>query len=164
MDARAAIGKLLTRQSTIRLNGTMAEVFPLFGAVREKEWAAGWNPRLVYSSTGLLDEHMVFQTRTEYPGEESDKTWVVSRYEPERAFVEYTVFSSARLYWITIHCREDSGNQGTVADVAYAFTALTEAGKTLIEKAADDMFAHDLKDWESAVNAFLAAGGKDSGQ
>jgi hypothetical protein len=29
---------------------------------------------MVYSTTHLLEEHMVFQTATEYPEEEADKT------------------------------------------------------------------------------------------
>ncbi len=156
MSATGAIGKIVSRASTIRLNGPLAEVFPLFGAVREKEWAEGFDIRLIYSTTGLLDEHMVFQNKTEYPGEESDKTWVVSRYDPQAAFVEYTVFTSARLYWISIRCDEEAGGQTTRAEVTYTFTALTGAGEALIEKAARDMFAHDLKDWESAINAYLA--------
>jgi hypothetical protein len=35
---------------------------------------------------------------------------------------------------------------------------LTEPGNALIEKAAGDMFAHDLKDWETAINHYLASG------
>ena len=156
MSATGVTGKIVSRTSTIRLNGPLVEVFPLFGAVREKEWAEGFDIRLVYSTTGLLDEHMVFQNKTEYPGEESDKTWVVSRYEPGSAFVEYTVFTSARLYWISIRCAEEAGGQATMAKVTYTFTALTNAGEALIERAARDMFAQDLKDWESAINAYLA--------
>ena len=157
MSMTGNIGQTLSRTSTIRLNGPLAEVFPLFGPVREKDWAEGFDPHVVFSTTGLIDEHMVFRTRTEYPGEESeDKTWVVSRYDPQAAFIEYTVSTSARLYWITIRCEQDRGAKTTRAEVTYTFTALTEAGQALIEKAARDMFAHELKDWETAINAYLA--------
>ncbi len=153
-----AVGRLVSRTATIQLNGPVSVVFPLFGAVREKDWAEGFDPQLVYSTTGLLDEHMVFTTRTEYPEEESDKTWVVSSLDTERAFLEYTVFTSARLYWITIRCREDDGGRRTLAEVTYTFTALTEAGESLIRKAARDMYAQDLKDWEADINRYLSAG------
>jgi hypothetical protein len=157
MNTTGVIGKTVSRTATISLNGSVDEVFPLFGPVREKDWAEGWDPRVVYSTTGLLDEHMVFQTKTEYPDQESDKTWVVSRYDPEARSIEYTVCTSARLYWITIRCAEgDDGPRSTRAEVTYTFTALTESAETLIERAARDMFAHDLKDWESAINAYLA--------
>ncbi len=156
MSTTGMIGKTVSRTATIHLSGPLAEVFPLFGPVREKDWAEGWDPRVIYSTTGLLDEHMVFQTKTEYPGRESDKTWVVSRYDPKSAFIEYTVSTSARLYWITIRCEQDGGAEATRAEVTYTFTALTEAGEALIEKAARDMFARELKDWESAINAYLA--------
>ncbi len=158
MPMAKPVGNLVSRTATIRLNGPLATVFPLFGAVREKDWAEGWDPQLVYSTTGLLDEHMVFRTRTEYPEEESDKTWVVSKLDTERALVEYTVFSSARLYWITVRCRENDEGRGTLAEVTYTFTALTEAGEALIRKAARDMYARDLEDWDADINRYLSAG------
>jgi hypothetical protein len=71
---RLVLALRISRKSTIQLNGTLDKVFPLFGAIREKEWADGWDPRMVYSTTHLLEEHMVFQTATEYPEEEADKT------------------------------------------------------------------------------------------
>lgn len=150
--------KRISRKSTIQLNGPMDKVFPLFGAIREKEWADGFDPHIVYSVTNLLEEHMVFQTATEYPEEESDKTWVVSKYAPEQAYIEYTVFTSIRVYWITIQCRENPGIRTTRAEVTYIFTGLTEAGNTLIEKALKAMFENDLKDWEKAINYYLETG------
>jgi hypothetical protein len=156
MDTPQITGTVISRKSTIRVNGPLNRVFPLFGPVREREWAHGWDPRIVYSTTGLVEEHMVFQTKTEYAGQESEKTWVVSLYDPVQAIIEYTVFTSARLYWIAIRCWEDPAKKATLADISYTFTALTAAGQALIEKAVQDMFAHDLKDWESAINQYLA--------
>ncbi len=152
--------KRISRTSTIQLNGPLDKVFPLFGAIREKEWADGFDPRIVYSVTNLLEEHMVFETRTEYPGEESDKTWVVSKYGPEQAFIEYTVFTSVRVYWITIQCRENPGEPTTQAQVTYTFIGLSSEGNALIEKARDEMFMHNLKDWEKAINHYLKTGQK----
>ncbi|RPI79605.1 MAG: hypothetical protein EHM45_02225 [Desulfobacteraceae bacterium] len=150
--------KRISRTSIIQLNGPLDKVFPLFGAIREKEWAEGWDPRMVYSTTQLLEEHMVFQTATEYPGEESNKTWVVSKYAPEQAYIEYTVFTSVRVYWVAIQCRENPGARTTQAEVVYTFTGLNAAGNFLIEKALNEMFIHDLKDWEKAINYYLETG------
>ncbi len=158
MNAAQFKAKRISRTSYIQLNGSLDKVFPLFGAIREKEWADGWDPRIVYSTTNLLEEHMVFQTTTEYPGEEADKTWVVSKYVPEQAYIEYTVFTSLRVYWITIQCRENPGTRTTRADVTYIFTGLTEPGNALIEKALESMFVYDLKDWEKAINYYLETG------
>ena len=160
MDAPQFKAKRVSRKSTIFLKRPIEDVYPLFGPVREREWAEGWNPRIVYSTTDLLEEHMVFRTQSEYPEEESDKTWVVSKCVPEQAFIEYTVSTSARVYWITIQCREDQGNRATQAEITYTFIGLTDPGNALIEKAAGNMFAHDLKDWELAINHYLATGKK----
>jgi hypothetical protein len=35
---------------------------------------------------------------------------------------------------------------------------LSEAGNALIEKALNEMFIHDLKDWEKAINDYLETG------
>jgi hypothetical protein len=150
--------KRISRKSFIELNGSLDKVFPLFGAIREKEWAEGWDPRIVYSTTNLLEEHMVFQTATEYPEEEADKTWVVSKYVPDQAYIEYTVFTSVRVYWITIQCRENPGARTTRAEVSYIFTGLSEPGNALIEKALNAMFVNDLMDWEKAINFYLETG------
>lgn len=91
----------ISRTRTIALNAPLEKVFPLFGPIREKEWAADWEPRILYSATGFVEEHMVFKTRPRH-SREPDFTWTVSKYHPDQALIEYTVFTSERLWWITI--------------------------------------------------------------
>src|SRR5258706_16458471 len=40
--------KAITHRGLIRLAAPVERVFPLFGPVREKLWAPGWNPQIVY--------------------------------------------------------------------------------------------------------------------
>lgn len=54
-------------------------VFPLLCPVREVEWLDGWNHRMIYSASGLVEEGSVFSTSN--PGEE-DTVWVVIRHDP----------------------------------------------------------------------------------
>jgi hypothetical protein len=50
----------ISREATIRLNGNFEQVFPLFGPVREKDWADGWDPQILLSEADNIEEHMVF--------------------------------------------------------------------------------------------------------
>ena len=147
----------ISRTSAITLNAPLTKVFPLFGPIKEKEWTAGWEPEVLYSTTGLVEEHMVFKTRSHHE-HEPDFTWTVSKYHPEQAFIEYTVFAPERLWWITIKCREGKRRETTEAEITYTYTGLTERGNAINQKALETMFRRDLKDWEEEINHYLATG------
>ncbi len=157
------VSKRVSRTSTITLNGSLKEVFPLFGPIREQEWADGWAPRILFPAGGGVEEHMVFRTSSHGHGE-PDFTWLVSKYLPEQAVIEYTVFTPERVWWITIRCREAASERTTKAEISYAFLGLTDMGNAINENAARLMYAHDLKDWEAAINHYLETGKRLSHQ
>jgi hypothetical protein len=146
----------ISKTRAITLNAPLEKVFPLFGPVKEKGWAAGWEPHLIYGATDL-EEHMVFQTQSHH-GQEPDSIWTVSRYHPEQSFIEYTVFAPERIWWIAIECSEGKGRETTTAKITYTYTGLTERGNAINEKAMATMYRHDLKDWEIAINHYLKTG------
>jgi len=45
-----------TQSFTIILNGSVSEVTPLFGPVREAEWAPDWSPRFIHLVQGVQCE------------------------------------------------------------------------------------------------------------
>ena len=147
----------ISKTSIITLNAPLSKVFPLFGPIREKEWAAGWNPQLIYSITNFVEEHMVFRTRSNH-GHEPDFTWIISRYNPDQSFIEYTVFTNERLWWITIQCRKGIAGDTTEAEITYTYTGLTENGNAINARALDMMYHHDLRDWEESINHYLNTG------
>ena len=149
----------ISRTSIITLNAPLDKVFPLFGPIKEKEWADGWSPEIVYSKTNLLEEHMVFKTKSHGHGE-THYTWIVTKYAPEQSFIEYTVFTSERLWCITIKCSENTNIQTTDAEITYTYTGLTEKGNAINEKALQSMYSKDLKDWEETINYYLKTGKK----
>src|SRR5437879_5188037 len=51
--------KSVTHTGTIHLESSIDRVFPLFGPVREKEWAPGWNPQIVFPAGKEVAEGMV---------------------------------------------------------------------------------------------------------
>src|SRR5262245_18946293 len=78
----------IQRTAVIAIRGSMDAVFPLFGPIREKEWAHGWDPQPVYPEDPPAETHMVFTTRNDY-NEES--LWALTQFDPEKYLVEYTV-------------------------------------------------------------------------
>jgi hypothetical protein len=152
-----AVAKRIERSATIQLNGTIEEVFPLFGALREKDWASGWNPEIVFTQSGAMEEHMVFRT----PATHRDADyylWVVTRYETSNHRVEYMVSTRERIWFITVLC-QPSGPL-TSATVTYSYIGLTDDGARINEEALKKMYAQNLKDWEEAINFYLSTGKK----
>ena len=54
--------KAVSHIATIRLAGSIGQVFRLFGPIVEKEWAPGWNPDVLYPTDRDVDEGMFFIT------------------------------------------------------------------------------------------------------
>jgi hypothetical protein len=146
----------ITRSAVFTAIGKIETVFPLFGPIREKDWAEGWNPEVLYRTRNdiLVEEHMIFQT-SGHAGE-GKYTWVITQYQPEKYLIEYTVSTSERIWFIRVACRETGSN--TEVKVSYTYTGLTDEGNRKNEQAINRMFAHDLKDWEEAINYYLKTG------
>jgi hypothetical protein len=158
MTSPAFTSRRISRTRAITLNAPLSETFPLFGPIREKEWAEGWDPQILYPVAGPVEEYMVFRTPSHHGHGERDYTWTVSKYQPERALIEYTVFTSERLWVIKVQCEEDVPNQTTRAEITYTFTGLTAMGNAINERALQALYAHDLRDWEEAINHYLETG------
>jgi hypothetical protein len=151
-------GSVLTeRTSVIRLEGDVARVFPLFGPLREREWAEGWNPTIVWPTDEVVLERMVFLVRSAH-GDARETMWVVSRYDEARALVEYIVFEPESVHWIRIRCRSAEDENGTEAAVTYTYVGTTESARRRNARALASMYRHDLKDWETAINHYLRTG------
>jgi len=157
MKETVFMAKRISRTSSIILNASLKTVFPLFGPIEEKKWAYGWNPQIIFSSTNRLEQKMIFKTGHREK-DENDYIWIVSKLLPQQALIEYTVFASEKVWWITIQCHEEISNQTTRAKITYTFTGLTEKGNTSIVKHLAHIYAHELKDWEEAINYYLRTG------
>jgi hypothetical protein len=148
--------KRISQTQSIILNGSLDKVFPLFGPIKEKEWADGWNPEVIYSTSNLVEEKMVFTSKAIFP-DEPDYTWVISKFQPESAFIEYLVFTQERFWIILVKCAGKS-EETTIAKITYTYTGLTENGNSLNELALEKMYSQDLRDWEKAINYYLETG------
>jgi len=146
----------VSKTASITINGKIEDVFPLFGAFEERKWAEGWNPTLVYPAKEIIEEGTTFKT----PGhghDESEFLWIVTRYEPGTFLIQYLVSCENRFWTITIKCNS-SGENKTSAEITYSFAGLNELGNEINSRSLRHMYAHDLKDWEEAINFYLTTG------
>jgi hypothetical protein len=148
------VSERISQCASINIQGSLENVFPLFGPVFEKRWAEGWDPDVIYSRAENIEEYMIFNTPGH--GEEEFYTWAVTRFDAENHHVEYTVSTRNRIWFIGVRC---SGNErSTHATICYTYTGLTETGNALNRAALKKMYAHELKDWERAINYYLKNG------
>jgi hypothetical protein len=148
----------ISQTATIRLRGNFEQVFPLFGPVRERDWAEGWDPHILLSNSDNIEEHMVFQTHAHLDDEKGVYTWTVSKFVPEEGQIEYTIFADVRLWWIMILCKEEPDGEHCKATITYTFVGLNARGVERNATALNAMYKHDLKDWEHAINHYLETG------
>jgi hypothetical protein len=148
------ISKRISRTASFVLDAHIEDVFPLFGPIKEKLWAEGWNPSVVYAKNNFVEQHMVFQTKGS--PEEELYNWTVTDFQPSNYLIEYTVFTANRIWFIKVICIEK--DNGTHVSVTYTYTGLNEKGNRLNQVALDEMFARNLVDWHEAVAYFLETG------
>jgi hypothetical protein len=144
----------ISKTALIELRASIEKVFPLFGPIRETEWAYGWDPEIIFGNIDP-EEHMIFRTKAGYD-DEKFYTWIVSQYSLAHHKIEYTVSTTQRIWVITVQCTAH-GN-GTKAMITYTYTSLTDTGAKRNEESLRNMFACDLKDWEEAINFYLNTG------
>ncbi len=157
--AAAAGGAVLeqrTQSFTIVLKGPVAKVTPLFGPVREAEWAPTWTPRFIHPAEGGQCEGVVFTT-TSPNGRE--RIWLLTAYDVKEGRVEYVVVvPGLTANEIKIQVIPD-GERQSKATVTYRHSAVAAEGNEEVAKLdahwAEEQRAH----WETAINAALAKGG-----
>ena len=137
-----------------RLKAPPEQVFPLLCPVREKEWVEGWDPRIVYSSSGYAENDCIFITSDG----DAEAIWMVIYYDPENykvEFVKVTPGITAGRISIILYGDED---KGTIAEITYTYTALSERGRTFIEQFTVEAYQAFMKNWEDALNYYLLTG------
>ena len=132
-------------------------VFPLLCPVREAEWLDGWDYKMIYSASGLVEEGAVFSTSN--PGEE-DTIWVVTRHDPTARRVEFARFTPhSRTCYLTIAVSALGADRSHV-DVSYSYTSIAPAGNRFLERWSESAFLDAVVFWERSMNHFLKTGEK----
>jgi hypothetical protein len=144
-----------TQSFTIALSGTVAEVTPLFGPVREAEWAPDWSPRFIQPAQGAQREGVVFTTTS---GHGEDRIWLLTAYDVEDGLVEYVVTTPAfTVTEIKVRVVPD-GEEHCKATIKYRRSALAPEGNEEVAKL-DARWAEEQRlHWQTAINEALAKG------
>jgi hypothetical protein len=145
-----------TQSFTIGLNGSVADVTPLFGPVREAEWAPDWSPRFIHPAQGVQREGVVFTTTS---GHGTERLWLLTTYDVKNGRVEYVVMTPAfTANEIKIRVRPD-GEQHSKATITYRRSALAPEGNDEVARLDVYWVEEQRIHWEKAINEALAKGG-----
>jgi hypothetical protein len=141
---------------TIGLNGSVADVTPLFGPLRESEWAPDWSPRFIHPAQGEQREGVVFTTTS---GDGRDRLWLLTTYDLRSGRVEYVVMTPAfTASEIKIRVLSD-GERHSRATITYRRSALAPEGNTEVTKLDGHWAEQQRIHWETAINKALTKSG-----
>jgi hypothetical protein len=150
-----AVVEQRTQSFTIELNGSVAEVTPLFGPVREAEWAPDWSPHFIYPAQGVQREGVVFTTT----GGQKERLWLLTTYDVRSGRVEYVVVTPAfTANEIKIHV-VPAGDRHCKATITYRRSALAPEENEEVVKLDAHWAEEQRVHWETAINEALAKGG-----
>jgi hypothetical protein len=138
-----------TASFTVHVNGSVTEVTPLFGPVRESGWAPTWKPRFLHPAEGGQREGAVF---TAISADGRERLWLVTNYDVESGRVEYVFvspgFTAAHL---KIAVSPDGPGKTKVA-VIYRYSALSEAGNDEVRKVDSKWAEQHRAHWQSGLD------------
>lgn len=123
--------KRFVHTCSIPIEAVPDKVFPLLCPVREYEWIDGWECRLVYSRSGLVEDGAVFTT--DFLGE-GPTVWVTVRHDPATRRISFVrVTPDVKVLQMDLQV-EEAGRGASAWKIRYVVTALGEAGNTLIDR------------------------------
>jgi hypothetical protein len=136
-------------QFSLIANAPFEIAWPLFGADKERAWAADWEPVFLWPQKAFDREGMVFMVRQ---GEKS-AVWVNTAFDPMGRRIQYVyVIPEVVVTVITLKLTPDG--HSTAVGVVYERTALADAANELVKNmAAADRVAG--KQWEQQINRYL---------
>src|SRR3974390_2093404 len=130
-------------------NGPMEQVAPLFGADKERVWAAGWDPQFVFPNPGTDKEGMVFTIDHHH----RRALWVNTELDLKNGRVQY-VYVVPDTMATRIALRLTPAGDKTHVAVTYERTALSSDADEHVRQMADGDRGSG-PDWEKAVNSYL---------
>ena len=139
------------RSFTIHLDAARGRVFPLFDAIGEREWAPGWDPKMIFPADGSSPARGSVFTTSDKDGEE---IWLVTGYDAQSGFISYVaVLPGLVVTEIEVRLQKQGENK-SVAEVTHRRTALSAAGNHFVSALSENAAAHAAH-WEHAINEVL---------
>ena len=145
-DFTSADATSIARSGSFRLDMPADRAFPLFTGPGEKLWVPGWNP-VILAGDGL-EKGSVFVTTAQ-----SHKTfWMVMNFDTEERHALYARMTP-EIDTGTVEVRVASdGGEGTLVEVSYRLTALSEEGNERLRDAfGEPEYAKMMRDWRRLI-------------
>lgn len=141
-----------TQSFTIRLDASVADALPLFGPVRETEWAPGWAPHFLHPDGGAQREGVLFTTTTP---EGHEQLWTLTEYDVNAGRVAYVIITPGfTAKEIKIRVVPDGDGRCT-ATITYRQSALVPRANDEVRHLDAHWAAAQGPHWEAAINAAL---------
>ena len=129
-------------------------VFPLLCPVKEMDWVPHWEPEVVISESGVIEQDCIFIMQDE----PQNSVWYVSFFDSENYIIQFVkVVPDYLLTKIDIMLSPDLDIR-TKAHISYEYMAINEAGVKFVNDLTDDKYLQFMKNWEKALNHYLTTG------
>lgn len=145
----------VSRSYVQQLNAPPKVVFPLLCPVREADWVEGWDPEVVFTHSGVAESGCVFITKDTGPGGGAKAVWVVTHHDPSAYQLEMLKVTFGKTVARLEISLEPDGSEATRAEVVYAHTALSEAGRDVVARFTEEHYQGFMHQWEDALNRHL---------
>ena len=154
MEFRGEQRLMISRQ----INNARPEiVFPLLCPVREKDWLDGWNYKMIFSNSGLIEKNCVFATLKQNC---EDAIWYVTVHDKVNYRVELIrVTPGIDVVKINIDLYSNR-NETTTAEIAYQYTGLNCTVNSWMQDKLENEFEENMMWWERSINHYLQSGEK----
>ena len=139
------------RRFTVRVDAAPGVVFPLFGPIGEREWAPGWNPKIIFPADGSSPTKGSVFTTSDEDGEE---IWLVTGYDAQNGFISYVAVLPGHVVTeIEVRVQKQCENK-SIVEVTHRRIALSTAGNHFVSALSENAARHAAH-WEHAINEAL---------
>ncbi len=137
-----------------QINGTIKEIMPLYCPVRELDWVESWDPKTVYSQSGLVEKDCIFITTHG----DKEVVWIVTDYDVEAGYVAmFYHIPEIVITKLEIQLSQENPHT-TKALLTYSKTSLGVEGNKILETFTQEAYDLMMQSWEKAMNHYLAKG------
>jgi len=136
----------------LNLSAPYENVFPLFGADKERVWAEGWDPQFVYPQLPRDETGAVFTV-----GGGHSSVWVNTIFDAEQGRVQYACFAGETMVTLISIQVQKIAPGHTKATVVYERTAVRPEANDQVNRLADGDQTKG-SEWEAALRSYLGRG------
>lgn len=146
--------------TTIRMDADPDEVFALMCPVREYEWEPGWTTNVILSTCGRVEKDCIFTTPAGASIASSEKSgealWMTPFYDADARKLTMIKFTPGECVTrLDIEIAQTAS--GASATISYAHTALSQAGRRIVDDHSAANFHAMMAQWKMAIEKCLSA-------